>query len=274
MEFDNVGSHCAAEGCNQRDFLPFTCDGCNKPFCLAHRSGLAHNCAGSERKDVTSIDCPICGKSIRMAKSDNPDHAWETHFATECSQVAAKPAQTRICKAPGCKTVLGPSNTFVCSSCGLAVCLPHRVAEAHNCARGARNQRAAAALARAGATTSTTRSQPKITSYTTASSSSSSGRRKAVPEDPSNTLRGTAERRMQRHQQGQSAGGSEVLPCPQCDQVFNDPVALVNHSESVHGAMGAGDRCPHCRAVFRDPVQLVEHVQNAHTQSDSGCLVM
>ena len=78
MEFDHVGSHCAADGCNQRDFLPFTCDGCHKPFCLAHRSGLAHNCAGAERKDVTSIDCPICGKSIRMTRSENPDLAVST----------------------------------------------------------------------------------------------------------------------------------------------------------------------------------------------------
>ena len=73
MEFDHVGGHCAAEACNQRDFLPFTCSTCKETFCLAHRSALAHNCSGADSRDVTSIDCPICSKSIRMTKADNPD---------------------------------------------------------------------------------------------------------------------------------------------------------------------------------------------------------
>lgn len=28
-EFTGVGLHCSAKGCNQQDFLPFTCDCCN-----------------------------------------------------------------------------------------------------------------------------------------------------------------------------------------------------------------------------------------------------
>ena len=28
-DFTGVGLHCAAENCNQQDFLPFTCDCCN-----------------------------------------------------------------------------------------------------------------------------------------------------------------------------------------------------------------------------------------------------
>ncbi len=27
-EFTQIGKHCAAENCNQQDFLPFTCDCC------------------------------------------------------------------------------------------------------------------------------------------------------------------------------------------------------------------------------------------------------
>lgn len=132
-------------------------------------------------------------------------------------------------------------------------------------------------MARAGQPATTAKSQSKITSYTTtASSSSASNNRqaKAAPPDSGNTLRGTAERRMRRPQDGASASsGREVHPCPHCDQVFDDPVALINHSETVHAAMGAGDRCPHCRATFRDPVQLVEHVQTAHESSGSSCAV-
>lgn len=33
-EFYDLGAHCQFDGCNQKDFLPFKCDKCNKYYCL------------------------------------------------------------------------------------------------------------------------------------------------------------------------------------------------------------------------------------------------
>lgn len=46
-----------------------------------------------------------------------------------------KPKAT--CPAPGCRTTMGPSNTFKCPSCSRDVCLSHRQPEAHNCGAAA-----------------------------------------------------------------------------------------------------------------------------------------
>ena len=68
LEHTQLGSHCYVKNCNQRDFLPFTCNVCNHKYCLDHRTYTSHNCCGNDFKDITSLECPICKKSIRMTK--------------------------------------------------------------------------------------------------------------------------------------------------------------------------------------------------------------
>ena len=137
MEFDHVGAHCDFEGCNQQDFLPFVCDTCHKSLCLMHRSYVSHNCIGATAKDMTSIDCPICGKSVKFDKSQDVNVIWDDHYINHCTQQPHKKAGVDIpparCFAQGCRTVLGPSNTFTCSKCHQMVCLAHRIADDHNC---------------------------------------------------------------------------------------------------------------------------------------------
>ena len=70
MEFVDMGGHCQQEGCKQQDFLPFKCNVCTKTLCLAHRSYVAHECVGSLAKDMTSLDCPICGRSVKFTRAD------------------------------------------------------------------------------------------------------------------------------------------------------------------------------------------------------------
>ena len=62
---EDLGSHCQHDGCNQLDFLPFKCPSCKKSLCLTHRSFAMHGCSSGAMggKDVTSLDCPICGQS-------------------------------------------------------------------------------------------------------------------------------------------------------------------------------------------------------------------
>ena len=53
MEFSNLGKHCACSDCNLKDFLPFTCDMCDKDFCLEHRTYEAHKCEKYKTNIVT-----------------------------------------------------------------------------------------------------------------------------------------------------------------------------------------------------------------------------
>ncbi|CAM9313914.1 unnamed protein product, partial [Hapterophycus canaliculatus] len=70
-EFTGIGKHCAAENCNQQDFLPFKCDCCDGTFCLPHRSYAAHSCASSGDKDFKALVCPLCKKTVRFAGSQD-----------------------------------------------------------------------------------------------------------------------------------------------------------------------------------------------------------
>jgi len=135
MEFEDLGAHCQHEGCNQRDFLPFKCDTCFKSLCLLHRSYVAHECHGSKAKDMTSIDCPVCGKGVKFDKSQDVNLVWDSHYLNECTQQAPSHPKKEVvrCFKPGCNTVLGPSNKFACSKCHMNVCLAHRIPEEHNC---------------------------------------------------------------------------------------------------------------------------------------------
>ena len=148
MEFADVGRHCEMPLCNMQDFLPFICDSCSKSFCLEHRIYESHGCNGYARKDITSLDCPICAKSIKFNRAQNPDAVWEEHFLNGCinggsnstpyasnsniGAIGGKKIQSKCGHGP-CKTILGPSNRFHCPKCRVDVCLSHRVPEDHGC---------------------------------------------------------------------------------------------------------------------------------------------
>ena len=95
-------------------------------LCLTHRSSAMHDCAGLGIKDVTSMDCVICGKSIKYEKGVGEDEVWNHHFATECTKQPEKKLAKTVCPVAGCLTYLGPSNTYKCGKCSKTVCLSHR----------------------------------------------------------------------------------------------------------------------------------------------------
>ena len=86
-------------------------------------------------KDMTSIDCPICGKGVKFDKSQDANVVWDHHYLHDCSQQATSHHEKTVvrCFKPGCNTVLGPSNKFTCAKCHMNVCLAHRIPEEHNC---------------------------------------------------------------------------------------------------------------------------------------------
>lgn len=133
LEHTNLGLHCNAVDCNQRDFLPFKCDSCRRDFCLLHRTYTAHGCSGADMKDMTSIDCPICGKGVKFSKAECPDEVWTKHYESSCSGTPVGSKKIAKCFKISCTTILGLSNKFNCSKCRQDVCLSHRNPEDHDC---------------------------------------------------------------------------------------------------------------------------------------------
>ena len=273
---EEVGAVCQV--CGKRDFLPFRCKGCKRMLCLEHRSPTLHDCAGLNITDATSMNCVICGKSIVYDKSRDVNEVWEKHFATECTKVAAKEKEKKVCPVSACRNILGPSNTFRCPKCQKVVCLSHRNPDDHDCTQNDRAKR-------------------KIF-LDQVSKKKETVKKKSSPKviDPANTLIGSAARRGRKEEDG--------LICPFCmKKGWNNVEELQAHVNSAHNegpptasspttavqsfpsrpspatassstrtAGGIGlERCPLCSATFRDPVELVNHFDSVHNeQSGSG----
>ncbi|XP_066543268.1 AN1-type zinc finger protein 1 isoform X2 [Amia ocellicauda] len=95
----DIGKHCQFGTCNQKDFLPFFCDGCSRVFCLHHKGRESHCCSEvSLRKDIfksvsnTSylcsfhdcdgkellpVVCPYCQKNVCLTHRHQDDHECE-----------------------------------------------------------------------------------------------------------------------------------------------------------------------------------------------------
>lgn len=302
LEHTNLGKHCEVSDCKQRDFLPFTCDVCHLNLCLAHRTYTAHSCIGSNTKDMTSIDCPMCGLSVKFPKSQDVDQVWTEHYLSNCTQ-KMKTKVTVNCYEKSCQILLGPSNDFTCSKCKQHVCLSHRVPEDHHCL-GMRG----AILSKLPPQTSTaSSSQSKPTHSKTAQS-------KPIGTKTSNTApianpvvdltfghdsiykNGTA--------QGKRApaptGHKPDFDCPFCSQKFPNSDYLQTHVNRAHSEFSYSDNpppstirdiptvpqstnrssdpnlnnpharevCPQCQMRFVDAIELVNHFESAHPPRD------
>jgi len=243
MEFEHVGRHCSLPSCNQKDFLPFKCDYCKRDYCLAHRSYDGHGCDGALSRDITTVECPLCKKSVKFDKTQDPNLIWEKHYLNGCSHEAPQITKQQ-CGHAACRNVLGPSNTFSCTKCFMKVCISHRLPEDHNCSSLGTNgrQKFLENLENKPTTTAAVnRSTSKSGSSTSSKSKSNS---KAAKIDESNTLRGTAARRIQNN-----------------NNTFASSSSAMSHSNTTHGEFA----CPfNCGQSFSDPVVLTQHVEAAH----------
>jgi predicted nucleic acid binding AN1-type Zn finger protein len=296
------------EGCNQQDFLPFKCSLCSKSLCLLHRSAVAHSCVAGGVVDVISMACPICGKSIKMNRADDPNIEWDRHFTTSCDHKPPSTAQqqpTTRCAAPNCSTTLGPSNQIKCNLCNRQVCLSHRSTEAHKCKE----------LKRADMLQNQIRANPKLFSSPPSQSSSAktsnppaagvkstsssqkttnkSQAKKSAQADPSNSLQGTAHRRQQQSSSSSlSPSGpaqSSIEPCPICGENFSSLQLLTAHLDERHlnpapvpahaptpssaeakTSTNGGEVCPQCSSRFDNIVDLIQHVERDHAVKGSS----
>ena len=267
LEHHDLGEHCSMPGCNQRDFLAFTCDVCSRKLCLQHRSYLNHECTGEGSKNITSIACPICNKTIKYNQTENIDIVWENHYLNECTQKAAKPAATKTC--PACNTKLGLTNVFHCKICNKDLCLSHRSPEDHECEKvnskrknyyenkfqtERENKFQKETKKESGPSISKPSSSSQSPSISKASSSSSSS---------NNTIN----RKVQ-------------YSCPICNQGFQSTETLNRHVDSVHlenstppinTANSTGrEVCPVCNQKFADPIALVDHFELKHNNNNNN----
>ena len=291
MEFVDRVTHCEYKGCGQGDFLPFKCKHCSAHFCLAHKSALAHECpVGLAYQDMTSLDCPICNKPVKFSKAEDPDAVWRNHYAEACSQKPAPslaaPQAPAKCKAPGCRNILGPSNTFKCPRCQVNVCLSHRRVEDHACPAA-----------------------PKTSLTATAGSAAAAAQRQQQQkqqQQQSKKSRVVSDNKDSRSSTSTTSNADEgPLSCPFCGLVAHrDSSELQRHINEQHpdpttargrapaptpapapapaparsiqppssgASLGSGPEvCPQCQRRFADVMSLIQHVETAHSASSVG----
>jgi len=295
------GKHCKV--CNQVDYLPFQCSSCNGVFCAEHRTQEQHACPAAAGAQGGVVVCPLCAKAIHVKPLQSADAAFELHSSsTECDPSNYQRVhQKQRCPVDQggvrCKEKLTEINTYRCKNCGTRVCLKHRMPDDHQCQQRQATARSAAAdhakqHSMIGKFHNMLQPKPAVptASASKAMPGSSTSTPRAIkargaqqPVDPSNTVKGTAARRMQ----APPSSVSTPEMCPQCSARFSTVEQLIVHVDAYHtnqlqqgpgqagtlvtGLNGRGVRvdevfrCPHgCRYTANDAAQLVAHVERYH----------
>lgn len=221
-----IGTHCDFVGCNQLDFLPFSCSSCGSMFCGEHRTQAAHRCPNTAPAESTVV-CPLCAKAIKLKSGDDANVVWEQHQRSgACDEANYRKVHNKArCPVSGCRNKLSTINTYVCKDCKTAVCLQHRFQSDHAC-RGAQSR-----------PTPTSRMQKLRVGLGQAASF---GQRQQ-PSQPTKLRAAVVSK------QAPNQGGRER--CPQCQNTFADIEELIAHVERAHqqdSAVQATDRCTVC----------------------------
>ncbi|KAL2085955.1 hypothetical protein ACEWY4_019275 [Coilia grayii] len=114
----DIGKHCEIKDCNQKDFLPFTCDACSGVFCLNHRSRESHSCSQVHEqqevvvsnsfisyqcafqdcngKELVAVICCHCEKNFCLVHRHQDDHQCEKLQRQEPRMSATKELVQKI----------------------------------------------------------------------------------------------------------------------------------------------------------------------------------
>jgi uncharacterized C2H2 Zn-finger protein len=221
--------------------------------------------------DMTSMDCPVCKKSFKLTRAEDPNEAWDRHFSTDCSQQpGAEKAAPMKCASPNCSVTLGPSNRFECPRCQKLVCLACRTVEVHQCvavpvsgATKGPNDVTAARLSKLSGTSSsrsnaTTTKKSKTTGNKIASKSKPKGARGGGISDISNTLKGSSQRRMAEKHHGVLSTSNH----------HSQPIGVASPPGNIVASEGAFD-CPLCSQRYHTSVELIQHVEVSHNSTQT-----
>ncbi|CAI0455485.1 unnamed protein product [Linum tenue] len=143
--FPDLGRHCQHKECNQLDFLPFKCQGCQQVFCLEHRSYRAHACPKSDHNSRKVVVCEICSTSIETTGHGELAEKALLERHEKSGQCDPRKKKKPTCGVRRCKEILTFSNTCVCKTCQMKVCLSHRFPADHQCKKDLATAPAAAA---------------------------------------------------------------------------------------------------------------------------------
>lgn len=134
--FPDLGKHCQLSDCNQLDFLPFKCDGCQKVFCVEHRSYKSHDCSNSDHNSRKVLVCETCSISIEIPRNSKGGEDEMNLILTnhqKSGDCDPKKKKKPTCGVKRCKEILTFSNTSSCKSCQIKFCLKHRFQSDHAC---------------------------------------------------------------------------------------------------------------------------------------------
>ncbi|KAL3833208.1 hypothetical protein ACJIZ3_007944 [Penstemon smallii] len=131
--FPELGLHCQDPYCRQLDFLPFTCNACQKVYCLDHRSYKSHDCPNSDIGSRKVVVCEICSTAIETTGYVGEDEKNLLERHEKSGDCDPKKKKKEKCPVRRCKEVLTFSNTATCKSCRIKVCLKHRFPLDHVC---------------------------------------------------------------------------------------------------------------------------------------------
>jgi hypothetical protein len=302
LEHTNLGKlkHCQFIGCNQRDFLPFNCKFCSKLLCSEHHNPNKHNCTNIDVLDITSVECPICSKTVKFNKLQDSNEAWDMHYVNDCSKTQEVVKQVKKCVT--CYVKLGVSNTFTCPKCKKQTCLSHRDTFEHECICNNRNKASSSTTSvcsnsRLLKNDSNTKSNPVVKNSQTTKSQQNIKSKNSSDFSFENSVKGTAVRRGQQVERKDIPKTEQMTPqvencllCPFCS--YNDSRnedelmkhISTNHPEPTSSASSSSfgfnpkqtstnrercEECPVCHAKFSDTIELIDHCERFHNQDTS-----
>jgi hypothetical protein len=132
-EFTTTGVACAVPTCRLQDFLPFTCEGCKKPHCLAHCRPDSHGCPHSSLVDHQVFVCPLCKLGVSIVPGEDLNATFQRHEATPSCRGGRGDKKKKRCALNGCREPLGVTGGFRCKVCAGDFCVAHRLDLAHSC---------------------------------------------------------------------------------------------------------------------------------------------
>ncbi|PIA19123.1 hypothetical protein COEREDRAFT_21462, partial [Coemansia reversa NRRL 1564] len=142
MEMPDIGVQCHQRDCRALDYLPFTCQYCQKQFCEAHWKADKHSCPKRDLiVDRRVPSCPICQKVISLGPNEDPDTVVDRHINAGCDgkrNTARK--QTPVRKPNGCtfkRCTLKSLVIDTCPGCRQRFCITHLHADVHECQKRA-----------------------------------------------------------------------------------------------------------------------------------------
>ena len=122
-ELPDLGQHCSKAECNQLDFLPVMCTGCQLMYCKDHSPFASHECANvfnhvektsfngpksygcdfqcCKNKELTPVLCTTCGKNFCLSHRHQVEHACEKYEAPQEKMMQTKEHVKQILEAKG-----------------------------------------------------------------------------------------------------------------------------------------------------------------------------